>query len=61
LLSSLDYNSKKDRFEFGSGIVKEKEELRRQFVDYAKRGMEEMRDYSMKVIEVTLHKDDSDD
>jgi hypothetical protein len=50
LLSNLDYNFKKDKFEFGNGLIKEKEDKRRKSVDRAKRKIEEVRDYSMKII-----------
>jgi hypothetical protein len=61
LLSNMDYNFKKDKMEFGNAQIKEKEDKRRKSVDSAKRKIEEVRDYSMKIIEVILHNDDSEE
>lgn len=55
LLSNLDYNFKKDKMEYGNGLTKEKEDKRRKTLESAKRKIEEVRDYSMKIIEVILH------
>ena len=61
LLKNLDYNFKKDKFEYGNSVLREKEDRRRKFVESAKSKIEEVRDYSMKIIEVILSTDDSDD
>ena len=42
-------------------MIKEGEDRRRKSVERAKRKIEEVRDYSMKIIEVILHNDDSED
>lgn len=41
--------------EYGNGLTKEKEDKRRKTLESAKRKIEEVRDYSMKIIEVILH------
>lgn len=61
LLGNLDYNFKKDKFELGSAAIKEKEDRRRKSVERAKRKIEEVRDYSMKIIEVILHNDSDEE
>ena len=61
MLKNLDYNFKKDKFEYGNSVLREKEDRRRKFVESAKSKIEEVRDYSMKIIEVILSTDDSDD
>lgn len=60
LLQNLDYNFKKDKFDYGNATLREKEDKRRKFLDCGKRKIEEVRDYSMKIIEVILHNNDSD-
>ena len=50
----MDYNFKKDKFEFGNASTKEKEDKRRKILDNTRRKIEEVRDYSMKIIEVIL-------
>ena len=61
LLANLDYNFKKDKFQLGNGEIKEREDKRRKSVERAKRKIEEVRDYSMKIIQVILHNEDSED
>ncbi len=60
-MANLDYNFKKDKFELGSAAIKESEERRRKSAERAKRKIEEVRDYSMKIIEVILHNDDTEE
>ena len=37
LLSNMDYNFKKDKFEFGNALTKEKEDKRRKILDNTRR------------------------
>lgn len=60
LLGSMDYNFKKDKFEYGNLLTKEKEDKRRKTLDSTRRKIEEVRDYSMKIIEVILNNCESD-
>lgn len=60
LLRNVDYNYKKDKFEYGNALIKEKEDKRRKSIENGKRKIEEVKDYSMKIIEVILHNDDTD-
>ena len=61
LLSHVDYNFKKDRLELGNLTVKEKQDKRKKALDSTKRKIEEVKDYSMKIIEVILTQDDGSD
>ena len=58
LLGQIDYNFKKDRLELGNLIIKEKEDKRRKSLEATRRKVEEVKDYSMKIIEVILANDD---
>lgn len=59
LLGSLDYNEKKDKFEYGNGRIRQAEELRSLYMENTKQKMLDVQDYSMKIIEVTLNGEDS--
>ena len=61
LLGNLEYNFKKDKFQYGNALTKEKEDKRRKTLESTKRKIEEVRDYSMKIIEVILANCESDD
>lgn len=57
----MDYNIQKDRLEYGSLEIKEKEDARKKNLTFIKRRVEEVKEYSMKVIEVILNNDESDE
>ena len=54
MLSLLEYNFKKDKFQYGNTVTKEKQDKRKKTLDNTRRKVEEVRDYSMKIIEVIL-------
>ena len=60
-LSNLEYNFQKDKFEYGNQIIREKYENRRKAYEKTKRRLEEVKDYSMKIIEVILANEDSEE
>ena len=60
LLGNMDYNFKKDKFEYGNLVTKEREDKRRKHLESTRRKIEEVRDYSMKIIEVILNNCESD-
>ena len=61
LLANLDYNFKRDRFEYFNGEIKKAQDKLRKSQSNAKAKIEEVKDYSMKIIEVILNEDSSDD
>lgn len=57
----VDYNTKKDIMEFSSARLKECESERRRQLDQVRKQLEEIKEYSMKIIEVVLHQTESDE
>lgn len=57
----MEYNFQKDKFEYGNQIIREKYENRRKAYEKTKRRLEEVKDYSMKIIEVILANEDSEE
>ena len=60
-LSKMDYNFQKDAMEYNSPEIKEKLEMRKKFSKEISRKIEEVKDYSMKIIEVILNQEESDE
>ena len=60
-LSKIDYNIQKDRLEYGNLEIKEKQDTRKKNLSFVKRKIEQVKQYSMKIIEVILNNDESDD
>lgn len=59
--SLVDYNVKKGMLEYHSPRLKELDEKVRRSLDKSSKEMEEMKEHTMKIIEVILHQLESDD
>ena len=58
-MSKIDYNFQKDVLEFGGKEIKDIEEQRRKVNNSLKKKIEEVKEYSMKIIEVILNTETS--
>lgn len=57
----MDYNFQKDMMEYGNIEIKEKLDHRRKLARDLRRKIEEVKEYSMKIIEVILNDDESEE
>lgn len=58
-LRKMDYNFQKDMMEYSSPSIKERVEERRKMFKDIWRKIDEVKEYSVKIIEVAMEEDDS--